>query len=69
MVTRRGDGYQPLLAKGPMDDRRFPRETIGEIVVVDLRDHLATGSSPTRRWSRASATASKPAAASSYIPG
>ncbi len=42
-ITRRGDGYQPLLSKGPMDDRRFPRETIGEIVVVDLRDHLATG--------------------------
>ena len=30
-------------SKGPIDDRRFPRETIGEIVVVDLRDHLATG--------------------------
>jgi len=43
MVTRRGDGYQPLLSRGPMDDRRFPRETIGEIVVVDLRDHLSTG--------------------------
>ena len=44
MVTRRGDGYQPLLSKGPMDDRRFPRETIAEIVVVNLRDHIATGS-------------------------
>ncbi|MCU1280657.1 MAG: Peptidoglycan-binding lysin domain protein [bacterium] len=43
LVTRRGDGYQPILAKGPMDDRRFPRETIAEVVVVDLRDHLATG--------------------------
>ena len=43
MVTRRGDGYQPLLAKGPVDDRRFPRENIAEIIVVDLRDHLATG--------------------------
>ena len=32
-----------LVSKGPMDDRRFPRETIGEIVVVDLRDHIATG--------------------------
>ena len=31
LVTRRGDGYQPLLSTGPMDDRRFPRETIGEI--------------------------------------
>jgi len=43
VVTRRGDGYQPLLSKGPMDDRRFPREVIGQIVVVDLRDHIATG--------------------------
>jgi hypothetical protein len=43
MVTRRGDGYQPILASGPMDDRRFPRETIAEVVVVDLRDHIATG--------------------------
>jgi LysM repeat protein len=43
VVTRRGDGYQPLLSKGPMDDHRFPRETIGQILVVDLRDHIATG--------------------------
>jgi len=43
IVTRRGDGYQPLLARGPVDDKRFPRETIAEIVVVDLRDHIATG--------------------------
>ena len=43
LVVRRGDGYEPLLSKGPMDDKRFPRETIGEIVVVDLRDHLSTG--------------------------
>ena len=31
IVTRRGDGYQPILASGPMDDRRFPRE-------IDRRD-------------------------------
>jgi LysM repeat protein len=43
VVTRRGDGYQPLLAKGPVDDKRFPRESIAEILVVDLRDHVATG--------------------------
>lgn len=42
MVTRRGDGYQPLLSSGPMDDRRFPRETIGELLVVDVRDHVST---------------------------
>jgi LysM repeat protein len=43
LVTRRGDGYQPILSSGPMDDRRYPRETIGQIIVVDLRDHVATG--------------------------
>jgi LysM repeat protein len=43
MVTRRGDGYEPILSAGPMDDRRYPRETIGQIIVVDLRDHVATG--------------------------
>jgi LysM domain len=43
VVTRRGDGYQPIRGDGPIDDKRFPRETIGEIIVVDLRDHIATG--------------------------
>ncbi len=42
IVTRRGDGYQPLLSSGPMDDRRFPRENIGELLVVDVRDRIAT---------------------------
>ena len=42
LVTRRGDGYQPIRASGPVDDRRFPRETIAEVIVVDLRDHIAT---------------------------
>lgn len=42
-VTRRGDGYQPLLASGPIDDRRFPREIIAEILVIDTRQQLATG--------------------------
>lgn len=43
LVTRRGDGYLPLLSKGPIDDKKYPRETIGEIVIVDVRDELATG--------------------------
>jgi hypothetical protein len=42
-VTRRGDGYQPLLATGPIDDRRFPREIVAEILIIDTRQHLATG--------------------------
>lgn len=43
LVVRRGDGYQPVLSSGPIDDKRFPRETIAEIVVVDVREHLCTG--------------------------
>jgi hypothetical protein len=43
VVVRRGDGYRPILATGPVDDKRFPRETIAEILVIDLRDRLATG--------------------------
>jgi hypothetical protein len=43
-IVRRGDGFVPLLASGPIDDRRFPRETISEAIVIDLRgDHIATG--------------------------
>ena len=43
-IVRRGDGYQPLLWSGaPVDDKRFPREILGQVEVVDLRDHLATG--------------------------
>jgi hypothetical protein len=42
-VTRRGDGYLPLLSRGPIDDKRYPRENIAEVLVVDLRDRLATG--------------------------
>lgn len=43
LVTRRGDGYVPLLSKGPIDDKKYPRETIGEILIVDVREGLATG--------------------------
>jgi hypothetical protein len=43
-IVRRGDGYQPLLWRGdPIDDKRFPREIVGQVQVVDLRDRLATG--------------------------
>jgi LysM repeat protein len=42
-VVRRGDGYQPLLARGPVDDTRFPRESVGEIVVIDVRDQVSVG--------------------------
>ena len=41
-VTRRGDGILPLRSKGPIDDPKYPRENIAEMMVVDLRDNLAT---------------------------
>ena len=43
LITRRGDGYVPILSKGPIDNKTFPRETIGEILIVDVRDALSTG--------------------------
>ena len=43
VVTRRGDGYQSLLGTGPIDNRKYPRETIAEILIVDVRQNLATG--------------------------
>jgi hypothetical protein len=42
-VTRRGDGVLPILAQGPIDDRRFPREIVAEILIIDTRQSLATG--------------------------
>jgi hypothetical protein len=42
-VTRRGDGYQPILATGPIDDKRFPKEIVAEILIIDTRQQLATG--------------------------
>jgi hypothetical protein len=42
-VVRRGDGYQPVLSKGPVDDRRFPREVVAEIIMVDVRAQIAAG--------------------------
>jgi hypothetical protein len=42
LVVRRGDGYDPLLS-GPMNNPRFPREAIAEVLVIDLRDSVSTG--------------------------
>jgi hypothetical protein len=42
LIVRRGDGYQPVLSAGPVDDKRFPRETIAEAMVIDLRNGIAT---------------------------
>jgi LysM repeat protein len=43
LVVRRGDGYAPLLKARPLDDPRFPAETLAEILVVETRAHLSTG--------------------------
>jgi hypothetical protein len=44
VVIRQGDGVQPLLARGaPVEDRTFPIERLGDVIVIDLRDHLSTG--------------------------
>ena len=45
LVVRRGDGYVKLRERGgqPTDDKRFPRETIGDVVVIDTHDAYSTG--------------------------
>ena len=43
LVVRRGDGYAPVLKPRPIDDPRFPAETLGEILIVETRDHISTG--------------------------
>ena len=42
-ITRRGDGYQGLLGNKPIDDKKYPREIVGEILVIDTRAHISTG--------------------------
>jgi hypothetical protein len=42
-VTRRGDGDQPVLHYGPVDDPRFPTEQIAEVLVVDVGEQVSTG--------------------------
>ena len=41
VVVRRGDGYQ-LVNEKPEDDRRFPREVIAEVLVIDVRNKTAS---------------------------
>ena len=42
MVVRRGDGYQPRMRFIPEEDKRFPRELLGEILLVDVRGKTST---------------------------
>lgn len=42
-VIRRGDGYVGTLGGGPVDDRRFPKEIVAEILIVDVRDRISAG--------------------------
>jgi hypothetical protein len=43
LVVRRGDGYAPVLQPRPLDDPRFPAESLAEILVVETRSHISTG--------------------------
>lgn len=43
LVVRRGDGVLPVREIAPVYNPRFPRETVAEILVVDLREDIATG--------------------------
>jgi hypothetical protein len=38
LVVRRGDGYAPRFNYVHKDDKRFPPETVGELIVVEVRD-------------------------------
>ncbi len=40
-VIRRGDGYSRLLETLPAFDPSYPKEVVGELVVVDVRENLA----------------------------
>lgn len=42
-VVRRGDGVLKVLGTDPVDDRRYPREVVAEIIVVDVRDRTSAG--------------------------
>jgi len=42
-VVRRGDGYQPLLKREPVDDKKYPREAVADVLIVDVRQRTATG--------------------------
>ncbi|MCS6912872.1 MAG: LysM peptidoglycan-binding domain-containing protein [Myxococcales bacterium] len=42
-VIRRGDGYVKMLGSEPVDDKRFPKEIVAEILVVDVRDRISAG--------------------------
>jgi hypothetical protein len=38
-VVRRGDGYRPTMEQDRVqDDRRYPKEVVAELIVVDVRD-------------------------------
>lgn len=43
MVVRRGDGYMPKMGSRPRNDQRFPREVMGEVLLVDVRSRTSTG--------------------------
>jgi hypothetical protein len=40
-VVRRGDGYRPVMDDWQAQDDRFPKEVVGELWIVDVRDNAA----------------------------
>jgi hypothetical protein len=40
-VVRRGDGYRPVRESWEAYDARYPKEVVGELLVVDVRDATA----------------------------
>ena len=43
VLVRRGDGIRPLLKKVQKDDARYPREVMGEVLIVDAKGKTSTG--------------------------
>lgn len=41
LVVRRGDGSAKVLSLEPVDDKRFPREVVAELIIVDVRDKIS----------------------------
>lgn len=39
-IVRRGDGYRGVLQSWEAHDARFPKEVVGELMAVDVRDNL-----------------------------
>jgi hypothetical protein len=43
LVTRQGDGYDLMMPSEAKEDKRFPKENIAEILVLETRDDASVG--------------------------